>query len=935
MALTVAGRIAELARLDDLLDDGLDEPRSVLISGAPGIGKTTLLRSATQSARDRGYTVAHCQPSRAESELSYAGLVTLIGELGSQSLGSLPPPQARVLRTVARLEESPEPVDRLSLYLATVALVRTVALRAPLLLAVDDVQWLDQPSGRSLAFLVRRLTGSRVRLLLVRGATAGAAEDLDWSVELARSMPEGRHDGIDLGPVDPGDLSRILRRALGWSPSWPRVMRIAELSQGNPLHAVELTRAFGAVRSAEGLDGPVPDGVLELARSRIAGLPADVRGVLELASVPRLPSVGLLAHLDPAALDLRESLEVAVGQDIVTLDGHGRVRFTHPTLVAAAYASIAPERRRALHRTMALLSDDLEERARHLATASVGPDAQVAVALEGAAEQAWRRGAPDAAADLLREACRLTPAGDGEALALRRIAFGRLLHSAGDVPAASAVLEAVVADLPAGPVRAVALFHLMYVARLAGSLERAVGYGVQAVDEAGGDGLFRAEVLELLSRISDNDIARKLGTAQRALAAVEEVRHPDPEVVFHVRAALVEAEFYAGLGVRLDRLDGLDPGTRTRFPPVRTAARGDDLVGRLLAYEGRIDEGLALLRGMYERASVQNRAVLPAVLGWMADAELSAGRFEAARDLTREAADRAVEIGKDDAPPWEVGLHALALARLGALDEAEETARRVDDPAAPGGAVGLDGAPARLALGVVALARGDAAEAVVQLRALDELKRSSGIREPRVCAHAGDLVESLLAAGDLVGAAEVLGRLDDEGATSGGRSTLAVAARGHAMLLAARGDVAGATAAAERSLELLRELPMPFERGRTLLVLGQVRRRRREKRAARESLHQALEIFEAVRTPDWAARARAELDRVPEHRSDAELTVTEERVARLAAEGLTNQEIAERAFLSPKTVEVNLTRVYRKLGVRRAALAARLAEQSVGNRAKQ
>ncbi|MGA8246593.1 MAG: LuxR C-terminal-related transcriptional regulator, partial [Nocardioides sp.] len=624
-------------------------------------------------------------------------------------------------------------------------------------------------------------------------------------------------------------------------------------------------------------------------------------------------------------LDLREALETAARQGIVSVEAE-RVRFAHPILAAAAYGSIPAARRRDLHRAMAVLSDNLEERARHLATAAEEPDAQVAVALEGAAEQAWRRGAPDAAADLLHQACRLTPPADAEALAVRRIAYGRLLHSAGDARAAVVELEELAASLPAGVLRATALFHLMYVVRISGSLESAVEYGVQAAEEAAADPLLQAEVLEVLSRISDNDIDRKLDAARRALTAVERVSHPDPEVVFQVRAALVEAEFHAGLGIHLERLEGLDPTPRPRFPPVRTASRGDDLVGRLLTYDGRIDEGLDLLRGMYDRASIENRSILPAVLGWMAEAELMAGRFVAARDLTREAVERAEETVGKGGLPWELGFHAVSLARLGLVDEAESTARLVLDADATQRPVGLDGAPARLALGLVALSRGDPEQAVRHLRTLDELKRGAGIREPRVCAHAGDFVEALVAAGELEEASQVLARLDDEAATSDGRSSRAVAARCHGLLLAAHGDLVAAVAAAERSRQLLDGLPMPFERARTLLLMGRLRRRRREKRLAREALDEALVTFEDLQAPVWAERARGELARLPGGPSAGSLTPTEERVARLAAEGLTNREIAERTFLSLKTVEVNLTRVYRKLGVRRAALAHRLAE---------
>jgi DNA-binding CsgD family transcriptional regulator len=937
MTHVIAGRTAEIAILDGFLADRQAEPRSLLIEGAQGIGKTTLLRALLDRAHEREYAVAMCQPARSEVELSYAALVGLLGDIGLEPVDALPAPQARVLRTIMRLEETAETVDSLSLSLATVAAVRAVASARPLLLAVDDAQWLDPPSARALAFLVRRLAGSATRVALVRslGAvppprsgdrTTTAGDDvIDWPAELARAMPEGRHQAIVVGPVGPSDLSRILRRVLGWAPAWPRVVRIAELSQGNPLHALELTRAFGAVRSSDGLEGPLPDSVLELARSRIAGLPERVRGAVELAAVPRDSGLDLLARLDPSALELREALEAAARHGIVTVDAE-RVRFTHPILAAAAYGSIPAARRRDLHRAMAMLSDDLEERARHLATAAEAPDAQVAVALEGAAEQAWRRGAPDAAADLLHRACRLTPPADVEALALRRIAYGRLLHSAGDAPGAVAELESLVASLPAGVLRAGALLHLMYVARLSGSLERAVEHGVQAAAEAAGDPLFQAEVLGLLSRISDNDIPRKLDAARRALEAVDLVPHPDTEVVFQVHAALVEAEFYAGLGIHLERLEGLDPGARPRFPPVRSASRGEDLVGRLLAYDGRIDEGLQLLRGLYERASVGSRSTLPAILGWMAEAQQMAGRFVAASELTQEALDRAEETGGKGGLPWEVGFHAIALARLGLVDEAESMARQVLDAGTVDPTSGLDGAPSRLALGVAALARGQLEQAVAHLRTLDQLKRQAGIREPRLCAHAGDFIEALVTAGELDEAIEVLARLDDEAATSGGRCSLAVAARCRAMVLAAQGDLAAAIAAADRSLQLFEGLPMPFERSRTMLLVGQLRRRRREKRLARMALREALATFEGLHVPMWAERARSELARIPDHQSAGSLTPTEEAVARLAAEGLTNREIAERTFLSPKTVEVNLTRVYRKLGVRRAALANRLAE---------
>src|SRR5579859_3355281 len=470
----IVGRTDEVGALDGYLADREAQPRALLIDGEPGIGKTTLLRELLGRAGERGYAVLSCRPARSEMDLSYAGLVELLGGVDARVVDGLPAPQARVLRTILRREEPDGTVDWLSLGVATVAAVRALG---PVLLAVDDAQWLDHPTARTLAFVVRRLGATPARVAVVRsrgGWSAGAAEAVDWRVELERAMPLTT---VRVGPLGPSELSRVLRRALGWVPAWPRLVRIAELSGGNPLYALELTRAFGAARSGEDLDGYLPESLGALAGARIAKLPAPVRTVLELASVPRVPTLDLLRRLDPTLVDPRDALATAARAGIVTLDGD-RVRFTHPVLAAAVYGSVPSPRRRQLHRAVAVLADDLEERARHLATAAEGPDPQVALAVEAAAERAWRRGAPDAAADLLRLACRLTPPADADALALRRIGYGRLLHGAGDAPGAVAELTALVAELPPGPVRARARYHLMYVTRLSGSLGRAVEQGV-------------------------------------------------------------------------------------------------------------------------------------------------------------------------------------------------------------------------------------------------------------------------------------------------------------------------------------------------------------------------------------------------------------------------------------------------------------------------
>jgi DNA-binding CsgD family transcriptional regulator/KaiC/GvpD/RAD55 family RecA-like ATPase len=920
MAQTIVGRTNEITAIERFLADPITEPSALLIEGEAGIGKTTLFNELLRIAAEGGQTVLRCRPARSEMDLSYVGMMELLGDLDEEVLHALPAPQARVMNLILRREEPEGPFDRLSLSVALLAAMGAEGSKGPMVLAIDDVQWLDQPTARTIGYVVRRLSRLPARIALVRRAET----DHGWPFELEQALPDDRLTRLRLGPVGPSELSRMLRRKLGWAPAWPRVLRIAELSGGNPFYAFELTRALSGARSDEDVERLLPGSVTELVRSRLAKLPPRVLEAVELASVPRSPSVDLLRRLAPSALDLRDALATAERAGVLTLDGE-QVRFAHPILAAAAYGAVPDARKQELHRAVALLSDDLEERARHLAMAAEGPDPEVAAALEGAAEQAWRRGAPDAAADLLRTACRLTPPADRDALAFRRVALGRIMHQAGDVPGAAVELESLVDALPPGPVRARALYHLMYVTRSTGSLGRAVEFGLQAAAEAEQDPSFQSEVFELVSRMADNDIALKLDTARRALEAIGKVTDPDPEVRFYANAALVEAEFLAGLGIHLDRLERFPSSIRPRFPPVRTAARADDLIGRLLLFSGRVDEGLAVLRGLYDRASVENRSLLSGVLGWMAEGELLAGRFAAAAALTEEAIERAAETGSPGGTPWELGFHGVALARLGRLDEAEAAGGRAVEMAEDDPTVGLDQSPGRLALGLVAMVRGRFDDAVDHLGTLDRMKREAGILEPRSVSHAGELVEALVGSGDLAGAGESLDRLEQDAERSGGAWSRAVAWRCRALLLGARGEIDAALEAADRSVEEFEPLSAPFERARALLVKGQLHRRRKEKLVARGLLQEALDAFEALETPTWAERARSELARISGRRSTTALTPTEETVARLAASGLTNREIADRAFLSPKTVEVNLTRVYRKLDVRsRAALRDRL-----------
>lgn len=283
MAHSIVGRTEEIGALEEFLADTRPEPRAVLIEGEPGIGKTTLLRELLNRARERDYCILLCRPTRSEMDLSYAGLVELLSCIDGEVVSALPAPQARVLRVILRREEPDGAFDRLSLGVATMAAIRQIAATHPVLITIDDSQWLDHPTAKTMAFVVRRLAGVGVRVAVVRSLggwsarSSSADQIVDWRAELARAMPDGRVDSVRLGPIGPRELSRILRRVLGWVPAWPQVARIAELSAGNPMYALELARAFGTGWTGKDPEGSLPSDLLELARLRVTKLPTRVR----------------------------------------------------------------------------------------------------------------------------------------------------------------------------------------------------------------------------------------------------------------------------------------------------------------------------------------------------------------------------------------------------------------------------------------------------------------------------------------------------------------------------------------------------------------------------------------------------------------------------------------------------------------------------------
>ena len=453
----------------DLLGDG---PAALVVRGDPGIGKTSLWAAATDLATAAGALVLVSRPVEAEMPLGYAGLGDLLEPVADRVLAALTEPLAADLAAALLLRDGSAPSDPLVVARATLAALRDLAAESPVVVAVDDGQWLDPASARALAFAVRRLTTERVGVLLA--LRAGAPDPLDCGAAFGERALE-----IEVRPLSLGATAHLLRTRVDPQTARRTVQRIHQQSGGNPFYSLHLARASD------------PD-----------GLPTSLRDAIEsrlvAADPAALPAVERTAVVGPAgrsSYDDGGALDAAVAAGLLVEDGD-EVRFAHPLLATAAYGRLTTARRRDLHRQAAAASQGAEERARHLALAAAGPDPATAALLEEAARLAGARGAPEAAAELAGHAVRLTPEDDGPARLRRMTERADHLVRAGDEPAAAALVEQVLAGGATGPVRARALVHS---ALLAADAATAVARLEEAVAEPGVDGLLAAQTLALLA----------------------------------------------------------------------------------------------------------------------------------------------------------------------------------------------------------------------------------------------------------------------------------------------------------------------------------------------------------------------------------------------------------------------------------------------------
>ena len=904
---TIVGRDAELGALEAFFASAPAKPAALVLEGEPGIGKSTLWRRGVELAEEHGFRTLTARPAEVERTHAHAALGDLLEETLDDVAAELPAPRRHALRVALLLEPPEEAAPPHAVGVATRSVLELLAERGPVAIAIDDEQWLDASSAEALVFALRRLSAP-VRLLLSR--RIGAAGSIEGA------LAEDAVEIVSVGALSLGAIHQLLHERVGASFSRLTLRRLHETAGGNPFYALELARALGTsitIDPAQPL--PVPERLEELVNGRLERFTGTTRDALVLVSAhPRLTS----PQLDAAGVD-REALEPALREHVIEL-AEGGVGFTHPLLASALYQSLSDGERQRAHAALAELVDDPVDGARHLALATDAPDAAIAATLESAAAVAHARGAPIVAAELGEHALRLTPPDDGAAADRRLGVTARARLDAGDVERARMLAGELLARTPPGPRRAEAL--VLAAAIEHEELPRSIPLLREALGDAAELPALRASIhrqLGLNLRFFEGYAAAE----EHAQAAVELAqRLDDDELTAAALGALAIVRFNRGgsdalrLGERAYELarEGVDPKAR------REAQFG---LAHILVWSRHNARARAVLADVQREWSERSEYVTAMVAWYRALVELNSGHLELAAELAETSRELSGQYVRDEAEsPMGLYVMALAAAHRGDLAHARELVERSLVLAERSGSL-VSGPFATL--GIVELWSGDAAAAVARFAAAENVAAAADQVEPATRWWGGEHVEGLLELDRIDDAVAVLDEWEAGARRLDRGWVVADATRCRGLVAAARGDVSVAEELLAEAAERHRSADDPFGRARSLLALGIVRRRGRQKRAARDAIEEAARSFDEIGADGWAGRAESELGSIGGRTRSDDLTPAERRVAELVARGRTNREVAAALFLAERTVESHLSRVYAKLGVRsRTELARRL-----------
>jgi DNA-binding CsgD family transcriptional regulator len=914
----LVGRGRELERLEYFLAAMAEMPVGCLLEGEAGIGKTVLWEQTVHSAMDKHHLVMPFRAVEAEATFGYCCLSDLLGPVLGH-IGDLPPAYRRAIDvSLLRVDGGSERIEPRAVAMAVLHVLRTLAGSRPVLIAIDDIQWLDDASARALAFAVRRLEREPVGVLITHRHVDPAG-----AFDLPRLMPDERLIRERLRPLSTAEMVEVVRMKSRTALPRGVLSRIVRQAGGNPFYALELTRHMErAVVRLDELPAESPD-LHSLVGERIAVLPTSTRRALLIASALSVPKVTLIAmalgRVDgrvPALVRAEEASVIAIEADIV--------RFTHPLLASAVYAGTPLRERRRCHRALARVVDDPEEQAEHEARGADRPAEEIAHRLDRAARRADARGAPETAADLSARAAALTPPALVDSVLGRQIATAKFLAAAGDTSRARLLMEDAIPASPPGPVRAAALNCIADIVSLGAGFLDARPLLEQALAEVGDDLALRARVLFSLGNTFLRENQRLRGSeVVRDLIALTD-RLDDNALRAQSLSAFARVEFMLGRGVNRDLLERAVAAVSWDDDP--RAALGVRLNLGVTALEiGEHEAAREQLDTVYAWLVARcDETRLALVLVLKAHLEFYDGNWRDGLGLCEMAVDAAVRAEQEPTRVRAVNLKCRILAHLGRIDEAEALAETVS--ATSSGTAMAGEITARVRRGFIALSRCDFSGAQIELQGLRQELTAREVFEPAYYYFLPDLIEALIRSGNLAEAREPLEWYEERGSTLDRSSVIGCAARCRALLEQAEGHVEAGLASADRAVEAHERRHVPFELARTLLVKGTLERNARHKEPARKSLQQALNLFDELGARLWADWTRAELAHIGGRPSSpGRLTPTERRVADLVATGRSNEEVARLLFMTAKTVEWNLTKVYRKLYVRsRTELAAKL-----------
>jgi DNA-binding CsgD family transcriptional regulator len=901
------GRSAELAVVADALAAISTSGAVLVVGGEPGMGKSTLLAAAADWGAANGYGRLGCSGLQSQTEVGFAGLHELIHPL-LEHAQELPPRQRTALMTAFGLEDGAAP-DRLLVSLAVLGLLEEAANRRRLILVLDDVQWLDQSSLDVLAFVARRLTNAPLMMLCAeRTNLGGSPSPLD-------GLPR-----LQLDPLPPEDAEKLfaetIRNSLCDVDAYTQRC-VLEQASGNPLAVVELGSALGergantAIFAGEPL--PTTRRVERAFLAQLDELPADSRLLLLLISA----SDGSMTDLHTAAqhigLSLAEHLAPLEQASLITVGG-GRIQVRHPLIRSTIYGAAPLSSRVTVHRALALAATDPTRAAWHRAEAAFGPDEQVAADLERAAQQARARGAGAESAAALRRAAVLSP--DVGSRVRRLTAASEVARSSGLTTEAISILEQAepLAEKHCG---ALPLAITRFVLNVTAAIPGQSANELVALAGKYNDGDPEQRQLLWAAAIECRMHGLAEDTRGDIVAAIRRLDDSPNEPLIGIAAALVDD---IGSGLKL----------QARLPDLIDATADNSLLTMALAFAAEAVSDRHNALRCWTR--VQNRSRhtgSPAdeceALRGSAQLLVIEGRIQAAAI----AAQNALRMAEDMNLPMSAASAAAILARAlvwqGQPDRARQALDRARELLAPNPHI-LWNDDAHWAAGMAALSAANHTEAV------NHLLKMSVHRTSRRWAIA-DVAEAAAGCDRPELARPLVADVDVQAQRLGTGLDRMLVHRAHALL--ARTD-SEAEEHFEAALATSEGIDAELESARTHLLYGEWLRRRRRIVDARTHLGVALTGFDSAGAAPFTERAASELraaggtaPRASTTAAAAELTAQELQIAQMAAAGMSNREIADRIYVSHRTVAAHLYKVFPKLGITsRGQLHAALVDQT-------